>query len=256
MPDFSDAIKAMAGAEQGGDMGPWNENKWPYENPENWKQKRWNKLKVFEKPEDWVYLDGHKTHNDWYNKNNIAMFVEAAKKYGVDPYDFTALGISESGLGNVDGINLTRALYPAKTATKGDPNVRGRWESLQYKGSPRTMEEEAELDPLRKKMFIETGAEYLKLMTDKFPGNRTAAIQAYSGEGSQPIHMYKNSFGKTWGKGSGRDMWKEHPQANRVIELSNLIRNNPEIKTIIDSIIKKDKPKSPLQADINMLMGD
>ncbi len=227
----------------GGDMGPWNPSK--PEGFKTWKDRRAAELSgrvpgfevdggvptpgtgPLDVPDRWLWLDLEKTkHSDYYNKDMVQKFAAAAKKYGVDPYDFIALGISETGLGNQDPRNPSK-INPAeheKTIRKLYSNVDSEnWGDI----------------------GIDYGARYLAEQQKKYPKNKLAALQAYSGTGSK---LYKKTpwvdappesrwFGKPLKE---QDMWKDKPQAKRIVAIAEKLRKNKEFRKYLDSLQQAD----------------
>lgn len=211
----------------GGDMGPWG-TQGPYEHPANWKERRWNQLNVHESPADWIYLDNHKTHADWYQKGMVQQLAEAADRYGVDPYDYVALGISETGLGNQTDANPVRIYWPAHAKAFEE----------RYGYNPDDVQAVTAED--KERHVIDYGAKYLADQFARFPNDRLSALQAYSGTGSK-IYGGRTS-GKYFGKNQQNlNAWRDKPQGRRVMELSDLLRKSPEFQEIIDSVLKKGR---------------
>ena len=184
----------------------------------DWKEKRFYESGAADNPDYWVWVD-HPTHSDWYNKERISYFADVARKNGVDPYDFIALGISESGLGNQHFENPTRV-------------NRG----VHFPGVKDVKPEE----------LIDFSAKYLSEQLKKY-GDREAGIQAYSGTGktvySTPLldsggnidASTNPSSGKFFGKKKkDTDYWKEKPQAKRVIDIAEKIKTDPAIFGIVE----------------------
>jgi hypothetical protein len=180
----------------------------------DWKERQFRQRGVSKYPEEWFYLE-HPTHKDWYQKEMAKRFVSAAKDVGVDPYDYLAVGVSESGLGNLHPSNPARIDWDAhqKFLTgPGDP------------GSQRS---------------IEVGAILLKEALSKYV-DRLSGLQAYSGTGKtiyggnpkavEALYGTTKIFGKPFQQ---IDFWKEKPQGKRVDAISQLLRKNPEVIDLI-----------------------
>src|SRR3972149_11889122 len=76
----------------------------------NWKEKRYYETGANKEPGSWMYLE-HPTHSDWYSLSTMLDFIDAAEKNNINPIDYVALGISESGLGNQDYTNPVRVSW-------------------------------------------------------------------------------------------------------------------------------------------------
>lgn len=191
----------------------------PIAKPQNWQEKRYNQLGVFMNPDAWTYLE-HPTHSDWYQKGAIQKFAEAATRHGVDPYDFVALGISESGLGNQWPSNPTRIM-------------------LDKHGSELTRLYGME-DPSKQlggaDMLTDYGARYMRDMMRKYP-NRPDYLQAYSGTGRTFYGGNPGANSKWFGKPLGTiNAWQDKPQAKRIMDISERLKTHPEIPDLISTI--------------------
>jgi len=159
--------------------------------------------------------------SDYYSKPMMRQFINSAKKYGVDPYDFLALGISESGLGHRHPSNPTRVdigqHFPQYPPPYGPP-----------------MEE-----------LVDFSAKYLAEQLKKY-SDKLSAIQAYSGTGKTiyggSSKAVKEEYGTT--KMFGRpfqeiDFWKEKPQAKRVMSISEQLKKTPEVANLIRELARQ-----------------
>lgn len=193
-------------ATPGGDMGPWTKSAAePYQSPKNWKEKRWNDLEVYNNPEAFIYVD-HDKFKDYYSKNTIGDMVKAARKYGVDPYTYLAIGVAEGGLGNTDQFNPVRI---------ADADVKGNADRRQVIRETAELpnldsKEQEYLARLYREENIENGAEYLKLLTDRY--GREKGIHAYNG----------------LGKGATKDY------TGRINSVVAALKKNPEIKKLVE----------------------
>ena len=194
----------------------------------NWKEKRAQETEAGRYPEDWIWFDKYPKYEDYYNKDIIKRFVESAVKYGIDPYTYVALGISESGLGNKDPWNPPRIMIDKhKELEKAlPPGFIGGVENPEtYRNS-----------------LIDFGAKYLSQQYKNFPENELKAIQAYSGLGKTiygghpDVVEYttgsKRSFGKDYRK---INYVKEKQQAKRVIGIREKLREEQEFIKIINN---------------------
>lgn len=190
----------------GGDMGPWAF--------QNYKDKRDYQLGVYRDPNKWIWFE-HPTHRDFLNKDVAGKFINTAMKYGIDPYKYLALGISETRLGNNNYSNPTQIRFDIH---------RDRIDKLYPLNSGMSDQDVA----------IDYGGRYLKEMLDKYKGNELAGLQAYSGTG-QVLYGGK-AQGKFFGRNqAGLRVWDEHPQANRIVDIAGRIRKMPEFIDLVNS---------------------
>jgi len=178
---------------------------------QNWREKRFYETGAVESPQSWFYFQ-HPTHSDWYKLSMALKFITAAKKYGVDPYDFTALGISESGLGNLHPSNPTRVdigLHFPRYRDVANPPVNE---------------------------LIDFSAKYLADKLGQYK-DKLSGIQAYSGTGKVPYsgQRGKKYFGKTIQE---IDLWRDKPQAKRVLDISSRLKKQPEIVDLLDQLAR------------------
>ena len=200
----------------------------------NWKEKRFSETGAFKKPEGWIWVD-HPTHSDWYQKEVINQFIISAKKYGIDPYDFIALGISETGLGNQNPGNPARINFAVHPSYSIPPP--------EFTTSPKVFRK-------ARGVAIDNAAEILAKQLKKYK-DKESGIQAYSGTGRT---LYGGGTAGNWfGKPlAGQDMWKEKPHAKRVLDISSKIRENPQIKSMVNPLplgmedIKESQLENPL----------
>ena len=188
--------------------------------PKDWKERQFRERGVGKHPEEWFYLE-HPTHKDWYQKEVAKRYIGAAKSAGVDPYDYLALGVSESGLGNLHPSNPSRIDWDVH-------------QEFLNKG------EEPE-----SQRSIEVGAILLKRALDKYQ-DRLSGLQAYSGTGKtiyggrpevvDRLYGTTKMFGKPFQK---IDFWKEKPQGKRVDELSQLLRKNQDVIDLMRELSRK-----------------
>lgn len=208
-----------------------------------WKEKRLHETGAAEEPGSWFYLE-HPTHSDWYSLSMALKFIDAAQKYGIDPYDYLALGISETGLGNPTPSNPAMASNPARIDW-------GQHEERLKKLYPE-FKARGELPEVQREVSIDYGARYLSEMLNKYINDKLAGLQAYSGAGKtiyggSPEEI-KEIYGTTKFFG-GRpykeiDFWKEKPQAKRITEISDILRGMPELEGLISKpeSIKEKEP--------------
>jgi hypothetical protein len=179
----------------------------------NWKERRFYETPAWENPENWFYFE-HPTHSDWYSKPMAQKFMATAKDVGVDPFDFLAVGISESGLGNLHPSNPARVNWGVH-----DKFLRGPEDETPERS-------------------MQVGALLLKQAMDKYK-DRLSALQAYSGtgktvypnapKGQRPKKMFNRPIKEI-------DFWKEKPQGHRVDEISQLLQRNQAILDLMKSL--------------------
>ena len=185
----------------------------------NWKERRFYESGAYREPGSWLYLE-HPTHTDWYSLSEMLKFIDAAEKNNIDPVDFVAMGISETGLGNQDYGN------PTRINTTAHPNLYKILDKI-----PDTQPEKQHA------AMIDYGAKIMKENFKKYPKDRASALQAYSGEG-------KTIYGGEWNnvdyqlgttKVFGRpyeqiNFWEEKPQAKRVMEIAEILKKHPDLR--------------------------
>jgi len=197
--------------------------------------KRADVLGVSENPQDWTwFVDQSKpsTHTDWYNLPTILEFANAARKYGLDPADFVALGMSESGLGNFDPGN------PARVFWSKHPSLMKALSGGDDSGNLAFMLPEDE----SRKISLDFAAKFLAEKFKQYPNDRMTALQAYSGlgntlyGGNPDVVEYnlgsKRAFGKPYNQ---INYAKEKPQAQRVARLAEQVKTNPDMVNTIYS---------------------
>jgi hypothetical protein len=192
--------------------------------PKDWRDRQYQKRGVSKDPSNFLWMDLG-AHSDWYQKDIIKKFVDAANKYGVSPADYVALGISESGLGNQHSSNPSRINWDVH-------NKRLAEEYPEYA-------ERGGLPAVQREVGIDFGAKYLSEQLKRFP-DKLSGIQAYSGTGRTPYN------GKRGGRYFGtqiRDLnlWKDKPQARRVMEFSDKLKSIPEL---IHLLAKSESPRA------------
>jgi len=188
-----------------------------------WQKERFYKTGASEEPGSWFWMN-HPTHSDWYSLDMASKFADAAKSVGVDPWDFVALGISESGLGNQDYGNPTRLWW--KAYPEFVENVMSK--------IPDSKPEE------QQKAVIGQGAKILAEKIKEYPNDRTRAIQAYSGKGKTiygghpDVVEYQLGTKKVFGKDyRDIDFWRDMPQGKRVVTISDILKSMPELQGLI-----------------------
>lgn len=186
----------------------------------SWKDRRAYETGALTEPDKWTWVE-HPSHSDYYSKQDVAYFLETAIAHGVDPYDFLALGISESGLGSHPDTrhNPTRVDLGLHFGAKPE------------EGNIPSPEE-----------LIDFSAEYLAKQFTKYK-DRAKALQAYSGTGTKiypgaskkqglpPNITSKKFFGKQKDK---INAWRDQPQAKRTMSISDSLKKNEEIKNAVD----------------------
>jgi len=212
----------------GGEMGPW-QPAWQGVGQTRAEALKKKGMGPLTDPESWVWADlpdqpmgrGFKTgeHSDWLDKRNIESFVDAARRHGVDPLTFTALGISESHLGN---------LYP-ENPTQVNANAHELALARLYGHMGGLPEAEQNID---------YGARLLKAAYNKYPSDELSAAQAYSGEGRKlgygdPEDYY---FGK---KLKDIDFWRDKPQGRRLLSVRERLKENPDFMEVFNRAVNK-----------------
>lgn len=190
----------------------------------SWKDRRAYETGALVEPDKWVWVE-HPSHSDYYPKEDIKYFAERAAAHGIDPYDFIALGISESGLGMQPGTytNPTRV------------DLATHYNLLPDDGKATPSPEE----------LIDFSAEYLAKQFAKYK-DRAKSIQAYSGTGSKiypkvvkGVHPPNTTANKFFGKAKEQiDAWKDQPQSKRVMSISEQLRRNPDIAEAVERAFK------------------
>jgi hypothetical protein len=208
----------------------------------DWKTKRFYETGAHEDPSSWVYLE-HPKLADWYSLNAMLDFIDAAKRHEVDPSLYTALGISESGLGNQDYGN------PVHIFWNKHPELQKQMEKI-----PDTQLEK------QRQTIIDYGAKYLADQFKRYSGDLLSALQAYSGTGKTiytghpDVVKYQLDTTRVFGKPYQKiNFWKDKPQANRIVGIANLLRENPELtglfepklSDVLPSNIPKVRQKGP-----------
>jgi len=199
----------------------------------NWQEKRSVETGAAEYPKGWVWIDIPK-FQDYYSVETIKKFITSAKRYNVDPYDFVALGIAESGLGRTTFSNPAHIDLPLHT--------RGLWWALHEK-DPTKFRDPRQL-PLEEKrdLYIDYSAKLLAEKLGKYK-DKLSAIQAYSGTGKTVYggdpETVKDLYGTTrlFGKPFSQiNFWKEKPQAKRIAEISAQLKKQKSIDEYINEL--------------------
>ena len=198
----------------------------------NWQEKRLVETGAAEYPKGWTWIDIPK-FQDYYPVETIKKFITSAKKYNVDPNDYLAVGIAESGLGlkhpsNPSRINIDVHLDRMKQLYPQLANFR-----------------EISEHPRFQDISIDYGARYLGEQLGKYK-DRLSALQAYSGTGKRLYggparwQMTPGAFTgeeKYFGKPSTKiNFWKEKPQGKRVAEISELLKKQKNISDYINEL--------------------
>ena len=165
------------------------------------KKERAQQLGVARSPEDWVWVSAG-PYSDYFYKPYITEFADKARKSGIDPNDFLALGVAESGLGNFRPSNPFSVDWGQHFPEAWEKKVMPDRDTL-----------------------IDFSAKLFKEGLTKYPKDRIKALQAYSGLGkiNEPgdyTELYKR-FGK------------QHPQGKKVDYLSKFLKSNPDIQELI-----------------------
>ncbi len=184
----------------------------------DWKQKRAFDTGAFENPEEFLWMD-IPPYSDYYRKEAIKQFGNSAKKHGVEPNLFTALGVAESGLGNRHFSNPTRV----------DLTIHEK--RLKDLGYDKDYPED----------LIDYSARFLSELQGKYKSPLNAA-QAYSGMGRTlyggKADKVKQLTGSTRVFG-GRDFRtinfkKEKPQGKRVLAIAEALKKIPELQSLYE----------------------
>jgi len=182
-------------------------------------------------PQGWLWMQLPEKKTDWYSKDMMKQFAEAAKRHGVDPLTYIALGVAETQLGNVNPTN------PAMIYPVAHPAGFGTRKKL-YGDKAETPE-----------ASIDYGARLLHEGYKRFPKDELAAIQSYSGTGrtiyskpkadSDTVTPKITSKSRYFGRPvKSIDFWKEKPQAHRVQEIAKALRQNKEFMQYLDEMMK------------------
>lgn len=186
----------------------------------SWKEKRADDLSIENEPGNWEYLDIGK-YRDWYHLPTMLQYVAAAEKYGINPFDYVALGISESGLGNTDPGNPSRIYW-------------SQHPSLTQMLSPTGMMPKEEDT---RELSIDFGAKFLADKFRQYPNDRMKALQAYSGTGKTiygghpDVVQYQTGSTRSFGKPyQSINYWIDQPQAKRIAMIAEVIKALPELR--------------------------
>lgn len=199
----------------GGEGGPWL--------GEYGEAKVWQPgLHRYGTSQGYFELKNHPTHSSYYDAGAARAFIAAAKRHGVDPVLYTALGISESRLGQADNYNLPRINLDAHSDELEKLYGRSNW----FDAAPDWMSQSLDL--------IDFGARYLASTIKRYPGNLLKGVQAYSGVG-------RKAYGGTADEGRrffGKDIkdinfWRDKPQAKRVLEIYELLKKDPQMERLL-----------------------
>lgn len=225
----------------------------------DWKEKQYVESGVYKDPDKYIWVD-HPMYSDWYSKDMITKFSIAAKKYGVDPYDYIALGIVESGLGRQHPSNPSRVLE----------QLHGERIQKLYPEFPnyltRAMAGESKIQILADKsrdILIDYGARYLSEQLKKYP-DKESGIQAYSGTGKTvyggDVSFIRDVYGTTrmFGKPFQQiDFWKEKPQAKRILDTSKKLKENSDIVSFIEGQpIEQRQQGGPVKSGSPYIVGE
>ena len=220
----------------------------PPKEPKTWKERRFYETNAHKNPDQWIWIN-HKTHSDWYDKDIIKRARDIAIENGIDPYTFIAKGITESHLGNLHPDNPyrldLRLHYPEilKMIERGEYNLEKGGREVSNAWKTQEIGTDAGRD-----IMMDYAAKHFKKGLNKYPKDELAGIQAYSGEGKTiygghpDVVRYHTGSTRSFGKPYQQiDFWKEKPQAKDTISVRNVIKDNPEVKSIVEPMATRQE---------------
>jgi len=189
----------------------------------NWQERRQHETGALTSPGEYIWLNPKK-FEDYYPRDIIKKIIETSSHYKLDPNDLLAVGVAETGLGYRNPNNPMQIFLDVH-----EGELRKRYPQIAHLSS-----REMTTHPAFPRISIDYAGELLRDAFNKYPTNRLAALQRYSGRGSV---LYGGRVGEKrfFGKPSTEiDFWKEKPQGRRVNEISWWLRANEELQKMIN----------------------